>query len=67
MAHDLLIVDDETDIRMLINGILSDEGYDVREAGDSDEALEAVRARRPSLVVLDIWLKNSALDGLELL
>jgi two-component system nitrogen regulation response regulator NtrX len=67
MAHDILIVDDESDIRMLINGILSDEGYSVREAGDSDAAMQAVRARRPSLVLLDIWLKNSALDGLELL
>jgi two-component system nitrogen regulation response regulator NtrX len=67
MAHDILIVDDEADIRMLINGVLSDEGYAVREAGDSDEALEAARARRPNLVILDIWLKNSTLDGLELL
>ncbi len=67
MAHEVLIVDDEADIRMLINGVLSDEGYDVREAGDSDSALEAIRARRPSLVILDIWLQNSKLDGLELL
>jgi two-component system nitrogen regulation response regulator NtrX len=67
MAHEILVVDDEADIRMLINGVLSDEGYSVREAGNSDEALDAVRARRPSLVVLDIWLHNSTLDGLELL
>ncbi len=67
MADEILIVDDEADIRMLMSGILADEGYAVREAGDSDGALAAVRARRPSLVVLDIWLKNSALDGMELL
>jgi two-component system nitrogen regulation response regulator NtrX len=67
MADEILIVDDEADIRMLISGILSDEGYAVREAGDSDGALAAVRARRPNLVVLDIWLKNSALDGMQLL
>jgi two-component system nitrogen regulation response regulator NtrX len=67
VAHEILIVDDEADIRMLISGILADEGYAVREGGDSDEALDAVRARRPNLVILDIWLKNSALDGLELL
>ena len=67
MADEILIVDDEADIRMLISGILSDEGYAVREAGDSDGALAAVRARRPNLVVLDIWLKNSPLDGMQLL
>ena len=67
MADEILIVDDESDIRMLISGILSDEGYAVREAGDSDGALAAVRARRPNLVVLDIWLKNSPLDGMQLL
>ncbi len=67
MAHEVLVVDDEADIRMLINGVLSDEGYDVREAGDSDSTLEAIRTRRPSLVILDIWLQNSTLDGLELL
>lgn len=67
MAHEILVVDDEADIRMLINGVLSDEGYSVREAGNSDQALEAMRTRRPSLVILDIWLHNSTLDGLELL
>jgi two-component system nitrogen regulation response regulator NtrX len=67
MTHEILIVDDEADIRMLISGILSDEGYEVREAGDSDATLEAIRTRRPGLVVLDIWLQNSSLDGLELL
>lgn len=56
MAHDILIVDDEADIRALIAGILEDEGYSTREAANSDAALEAVRARRPSLIIQDIWL-----------
>lgn len=67
MASDILIVDDETDIRELISGILNDEGYDTRSAGDSDRALAAIEARRPGLVILDIWLQGSKLDGLELL
>ena len=67
MAHDILIVDDEADIRMLIAGILSDEGMKTREAGNADQALAQVKARRPSLVILDIWLQGSRLDGLELL
>ncbi|MEI6987086.1 MAG: sigma-54 dependent transcriptional regulator, partial [Rhodospirillaceae bacterium] len=67
MAHDILIVDDEADIRMLIAGILNDEGMKTREAGNSDQALAQLKARRPSLVVLDIWLQGSRLDGLELL
>jgi two-component system nitrogen regulation response regulator NtrX len=67
MAHDILIVDDEADIRSLIAGILQDEGYSTREAGGSDAAIDAMRARRPSLVVLDIWLQGSALDGLGIL
>ena len=67
MAHDILIVDDEADIRMLIGGILEDDGHQTRGAGDSTSALEAIRARRPSLVVLDVWLQGSALDGLEVL
>ncbi|HEX3066815.1 MAG TPA: response regulator, partial [Dongiaceae bacterium] len=67
MAHDILIVDDEADIRLLIAGILRDEGYQTREAANSDGTLEAIRARRPTLVVLDIWLQGSALDGLETL
>jgi two-component system nitrogen regulation response regulator NtrX len=67
MAHDVLVVDDEADIRALICGILDDEGYETRGAGTSGEALAAVRARRPSLVILDIWLQGSELDGLELL
>jgi len=67
MAHDILIVDDEADIRSAVTGILEDEGYECRTAGDSGQALEAIRTRRPSLVLLDIWLQNSAMDGLEIL
>ncbi len=67
MAHEILIVDDEPDIRMLIEGILSDEGYETRQAHNSDSAIAAFRQRRPSLVILDIWLQNSRLDGLGIL
>ncbi|MFN0044357.1 MAG: sigma-54-dependent transcriptional regulator [Alphaproteobacteria bacterium] len=67
MAHDILIVDDEADIRALIAGILKDEGYGTREAAHSDGAFEAITQRRPSLLVLDIWLQGSALDGLAIL
>ena len=67
MASDILIVDDEADIRELVAGILQDEGHGTRTARDSDEALSAVVARRPNLVFLDIWLKGSRLDGLQLL
>ncbi len=67
MAADILIVDDEADIRMLIAGILVDEGYETRDAANSAAALDAVRMRRPSLIVLDIWLQASELDGLQLL
>ncbi|TPG53124.1 sigma-54-dependent Fis family transcriptional regulator [Roseomonas nepalensis] len=67
MAHDILIVDDEPDIRALIDGVLADEGYEVRQAANSDQALAAFRQKRPSLVILDIWLQNSRLDGLGIL
>src|SRR5438445_4169029 len=67
MAHDILIVDDEADIRMLIAGVLKDEGYATREAADSGEALAAIQTRQPTLVILDIWLQNSPLDGIEIL
>ena len=67
MASDILIVDDEADIRELVAGILQDEGYGTRAAADSDEAFGAVVARRPNLVFLDIWLQGSRLDGLQLL
>ncbi|MGA8158715.1 MAG: sigma-54 dependent transcriptional regulator [Rhodoplanes sp.] len=67
MVSDILIVDDEADIRDLVAGILEDEGYGTRTARDSDEALNVINARRPSLVFLDIWLQGSKLDGLQLL
>jgi two-component system, NtrC family, nitrogen regulation response regulator NtrX len=67
MASDIVIVDDEADIRDLVAGILEDEGYVTRTARDSDEALAAIQARRPSLLFLDIWLQGSRLDGLQLL
>jgi two-component system, NtrC family, nitrogen regulation response regulator NtrX len=67
MAHDILVVDDEADIRMLMCGILKDEGYETREAGNSVQALAAFRTRQPTLVVLDIWLQGSELDGIEIL
>lgn len=67
MALDILVVDDELDIRELVAGVLEDEGYGARVAADSDAALEAVAVRRPSLVLLDVWLQGSKLDGLELL
>ncbi len=67
MASDILVVDDEADIRELISGILEDEGHSTRLAKDSDETLQAIEERRPSLVILDIWLQGSKLDGLELL
>ncbi len=67
MALDILIVDDERDIRDLVAGVLSDEGYDCRTAGDSTTALEMVDQRRPSLVLLDVWLHGSPMDGLEVL
>ena len=67
MAKDILIVDDEEDIRELVAGILEDEGFAVRTAGDSDKALAAIGERRPSMVFLDIWIQGSKLDGLQLL
>jgi two-component system, NtrC family, nitrogen regulation response regulator NtrX len=67
MAHDILIVDDEADIRMLTAGILEDEGYQTREAANSTDALGSIEMRRPSLVLLDIWLLGSDLDGLGIL
>jgi two-component system nitrogen regulation response regulator NtrX len=67
MASDILVVDDEADIRESVSGILEDEGHRCRLARDSDEALRAIEERRPHLVVLDIWLQGSRLDGLEVL
>jgi two-component system nitrogen regulation response regulator NtrX len=66
-SADILVVDDEADIRELVAGILEDEGYSTRKAASADEALAAVQARRPSLVFLDIWLQGSRLDGLQVL
>ena len=67
MALDILIVDDEQDIRDLVSGVLEDEGYSTRTAANSSEALEALAERRPSLALLDVWLQGSKLDGLQLL
>ncbi|MFD2649719.1 sigma-54-dependent transcriptional regulator [Devosia albogilva] len=67
MALDILIIDDEDDIRDLIAGILEDEGYETRQAHDADSGLNEIARRRPSLVFLDIWMQGSRLDGLQLL
>ncbi len=67
MAQDILIVDDERDIRALISGVLQDEGMTTREAANAEEAYAAVRSRLPSLVILDIWLQGSKVDGLQIL
>ncbi len=67
MGSDILIVDDEADIRDIVSGILSDEGHGTRTAADADGALAEIGKRRPSLVFLDIWLQGSKIDGLVLL
>jgi two-component system nitrogen regulation response regulator NtrX len=67
MAHEILLVDDEPDIRLAVDGILRDEGYETRQAADSEAALALFRARRPALVMLDIWLQGSKLDGIGIL
>jgi len=67
MSFEILVVEDEEDIRSLISGILSDEGYHIREAANSEEALSKFKSRKPSLVILDVWLKGSELDGIELM
>jgi two-component system nitrogen regulation response regulator NtrX len=67
MALEVLVVDDEADIRDLVSGVLEDEGYSVRTAADSAQTLDAVEERRPSMVLLDVWLQGSKLDGLQLL
>jgi len=64
--HDILIVDDQNDIRLLAAGILQDEGHQTREAIDCQTALESIESRRPSIVLLDIWL-NDPLEGIEIL
>lgn len=67
MASDILVIDDEQDIRELVAGILEDEGHGTRTASDADSAIAAIQDRRPTMVFLDIWLQGSRLDGLELL
>ncbi|MGE0652071.1 MAG: response regulator, partial [Alphaproteobacteria bacterium] len=67
MNHDILVVDDEVDIRLLISGVLRDEGYTTREVADAETALKEIDARRPSLAILDVWLQGSKIDGMELL
>src|SRR5690349_11025002 len=67
MALEVLVVDDEADIRELVSGVLEDEGYSVRSAADSTQTLDAIEERRPSMVLLDVWLQGSKLDGLQLL
>ncbi len=64
MAHDILIVDDQDDIRILAAGILEDEGHQTRGASNREDALQSIVSRRPSLVLLDIWL-NDPLEGIE--
>lgn len=67
MAHDILIIDDEADIRTLVSGVLEDEGFVTRSAPDGLTGLEAIKARQPSLVVLDVWLGDSDRDGIKIL
>lgn len=67
MALDILIVDDEADIRELVAGVLGDEGFETRVAANAEGALAALAERRPSLVILDVWLQGSSMDGIELL
>ena len=67
MMGDILIVDDERDIRELISDILEDEGFATRRAGNSDDAMAAVNAEPPALMILDIWLKDSKMDGIDIL
>ncbi|MEO0403206.1 MAG: sigma-54 dependent transcriptional regulator [Pseudomonadota bacterium] len=64
---DILIVDDERDIRELISDILEDEGYATRLAGNSDDAMSAINTAAPALMILDIWLKDSRMDGIDIL
>lgn len=67
MAHGILIVDDEVDIRETVAGILSDEGYEARVAANGVEAIAAINEQPPSLLLLDIWLEGGEREGLELL
>ena len=65
--HDILIVDDEQDIRQLITGVLEDEGFEARSASNSDKALQQLHKRQPSVLLLDVWLEGSRLGGMDLL
>ena len=65
--NDILIVDDERDIRELVSDILIDEGYTTRLAGNSDSAMRQLREQRPAVLILDIWLEDSLMDGIEIL
>lgn len=67
MSPEVLVIDDEADIRDQVSGVLEDEGYAVRTASTAEQALDEISARKPSLVVLDVWLQGSGMDGLELL
>ena len=67
MSTDILVVDDEPDIRELIAGVLEDDGHGVRTAATAESAIQEVRSRTPSLVVLDVWLQGSDMDGLSVL
>ena len=67
MTEKILIVDDQDDIRMLIQGVLEDEGYNTCEAENSQDAEKIIAEEKPDMVVLDIWLENSDLDGMKLL
>ncbi|MBT5540246.1 MAG: sigma-54-dependent Fis family transcriptional regulator, partial [Alphaproteobacteria bacterium] len=67
MSQSVLIIDDEEDIRRLVSDILGDEGYETYTAADGASAMETIKVRRPSLVILDIWLNDSRFDGIELL
>ncbi|HBM90327.1 MAG TPA: sigma-54-dependent Fis family transcriptional regulator, partial [Rhodospirillaceae bacterium] len=67
LTSDILIIDDEADICLLVEGLLNDEGLKTRTASNAEKALAEVTARRPSLIILDIWLQGSNMDGLQLL
>ena len=64
---DILIVDDERDIRELVSDILKDEGFTTRLAGNSDDCMAEVTKEPPALMILDIWLKDSRMDGIDIL
>lgn len=67
MAHEILIVDDEADVREAIAELLGDEGYTPRQAGDGDSAIAAVQERLPTAVILDLWLMGNGTPGMDVL